>query len=175
MLQRDLYWDQDKIGFHNILWGACMAGGHVWWGSCVAGGCAWHAPPGRYYELELSLLMLYMFHFQVGGIHGRGHALQGACMVGGMCDRWGVGVCVWWGHAWQGGMCGGGHVWQGGVHGMPPPPRQILRDTVNERAVRILLECILILKLFLILGCVCVCVHVECMCVPTFFAHQSLY
>ena len=51
-----------------------------------------------------------------GGMHGRGH--------------------VWW----------GGHAWQGGVHGrapMPPSP-QILRDTVNERAVRILLERILV-------------------------------
>ena len=27
---------------------------------------------------------------------------------------------------------------------MPPPPWQILRDAVNERAVRILLECIVV-------------------------------
>ena len=27
---------------------------------------------------------------------------------------------------------------------LPPPPRRILRDAVNERAVRILLECILV-------------------------------
>ena len=57
------------------------------------------------------------------------------------------------GHAWQGGMhsrgvCmargmySRGHVWQGGMH--LPPPTQILRNTVNERAVRILLECILV-------------------------------
>ena len=51
---------------------------------------------------------------------------------------------------------GGGHVWQGGVHGRGhmhsrgcawharTAPRQILRDMVNERAVGILLECILI-------------------------------
>ena len=52
---------------------------------------------------------------------GRGHASQGgACMTGG--------TCVEGGHAWQG---EGEHAWQ------------ILRDTVNERAVRILLECIL--------------------------------
>ena len=44
---------------------------------------------------------------------------RGASMMGGMCDR---GVC----------MAGRGHAWQ------------ILRDTVNERAVRILLECILV-------------------------------
>ena len=42
------------------------------------------------------------------------------------------------GHAWQ-----GGHVWQGGMHD-GGHAWQILRDTVNERAVRILLECILV-------------------------------
>ena len=45
-------------------------------------------------------------------------------MAGGMCGSGGVygrGVCVAGGHAWQ-----------------------IPRDTVNERAVRILLECILV-------------------------------
>ena len=49
----------------------------------------------------------------------------GACMVGGVCGG---------GHAWQGGMCD--------TH----PPGQILwpRHTVNERPVRILLECILV-------------------------------
>ena len=36
------------------------------------------------------------------------------------------------GHAWQGACVGGGCAWQ------------ILRVTVNERAVRILLECILV-------------------------------
>ena len=62
-------------------------------------------------------------------------------MAGGMRD--GV-VYMVGGHAWQGGgMCGRGvhgrggvrgrgHAWQGG------------RDTFNERAVRILLECILV-------------------------------
>ena len=72
-----------------------------------------------------------------GGVHGGGLAWQGECMAGGMHGRV---------HAWQGacvvvgGMHGsGGHVWQSG-HGW-----QILRDTVNERAVRILLECILVL------------------------------
>ena len=63
---------------------------------------------------------------------GGGHAWQGgrawgACMVGGggMCGR---GACM------AGWACvvGGGRAWQ------------ILRDTVNERAVRILLECILV-------------------------------
>ena len=78
-----------------------------------------------------------------GGVcMARGHAWQ----VGGwgVCGRGAcvVGVCVAGGHAWSGacmagGVCGGGHAWQ------------ILRDTVNERAVRILLECILGLLLFL--------------------------
>ena len=63
-----------------------------------------------------------------GGVHGRGHAWQGACMAGGVCVA--------------GGVHGRGHVWQGG-HSCSPPHHQILRDTVNERAVRILLECIL--------------------------------
>ena len=65
----------------------------------------------------------------VGGMHGcGGHAwLWGVCMVVGMCMA-------------AGGMCGcrRGCAWlQGGMHG-------IQRDTVNERAVRILLECILV-------------------------------
>ena len=70
----------------------------------------------------------------MGGVHGRGVCGRWVCLAGG---------CVWqgaWmaGGAWQGvhgrrGMCGGGwHAWQ------------ILRDTVNKWAVRILLECILV-------------------------------
>ena len=58
---------------------------------------------------------------------GRGHAWQGACVAGGMCGR--GGECMARGHAWQ-----DGHVWQ------------ILQDTVNEQAVRILLECILVIN-----------------------------
>ena len=90
-----------------------------------------------------------------GGGHawqGRGHAWQGVCMAGGVHGR---------GHVWQGGMHGRGHVWQGvcvvggmcsgracvvGEHvwqGMHTP-LQILRYTINERAVSILLECILV-------------------------------
>ena len=57
-----------------------------------------------------------------GGVHGRG------CVVAGMCGRRSVcgEGCVWWGCAWH--AC----------------PQQILQDTVNEQAVRILLECILV-------------------------------
>ena len=71
---------------------------------------------------------------------------RGACMVaGGMhgCGGWGA-CMVAGGHAWQWrGVCGcGGHAWlQGGMRG-------IRQDTVNERVVPILLECILVLKSF---------------------------
>ena len=72
------------------------------------------------------------------------------------------GACMTGGHVWL----EGGHAWQegGGVHGRGAcmacacawqgacmtgavahtSPQQILRDTVNERAERILLECILV-------------------------------
>ena len=73
----------------------------------------------------------------VGGVHGRGHAWQGACVSGGhawggMHGRgcaWqggmhGRGACVAGGHAWQGACLAGGHAWQrgacmaGGMHGL---------------------------------------------------------
>ena len=47
-------------------------------------------------------------------------------------DMHGMGACMVGRHAWRGGMCGRGHA------------LQILRDTVNERAGRIILECILV-------------------------------
>ena len=60
---------------------------------------------------------------------------------------------------WQGGVWLGGHAWQGegsgresmvgGVAHMPTLPQPILRDTVNERSVRILLECILVAQMLL--------------------------
>ena len=65
-----------------------------------------------------------------GGMHG-----MGACMAGGVCGEGHVwqGGHACWGCAWQGVcMAGGGHAWQ------------ILQDTVNEQAVHILLECILV-------------------------------
>ena len=55
-------------------------------------------------------------------------ALGGACMVAqGACS------VALGGHAW---LLGGGHAWDTMAH----------RDTVNERAVRILLECILVIQ-----------------------------
>ena len=78
----------------------------------------------------------------------------GVCMVGCVFMAGGMrGSGVHGGHAWQGvggmhgrgGMCGHRvHEWRG-VHGRGD--RQILRDTGNERAVRILLECILVYAL----------------------------
>ena len=84
-------------------------------------------------------------------MHGGGHAWQGGMH--------GWGVCMAGDHAWQGGMCG----WGTGMHGRGAcvaggcmaggmrdggacMPQQILWNTVNERAVRILLECILVNK-----------------------------
>ena len=84
-----------------------------------------------------------------GGMHGRG-----ACMTGGHAQpgdmrgkgaRVARGVCMAKGCAWQEGMHGGGVVCMARGHAWPGlcPPRQILRHRINERVVRILLECIL--------------------------------
>ena len=64
----------------------------------------------------------------------------GACMAGGMYGR---GACVAGGRAWQGVCVGvhGGHAWQG-WHAWQGGAWH----TVNEQAVRILLECILVFE-----------------------------
>ena len=114
-------------------------------------------PPANKVWGKVIFLHLSVILFIGGGVHGGGHAWQwGACVAGGVhggaymvgaCMAGGMwGVCMGGmhgrGHAWQGGMCGGGacvvggHVWQ------------ILQDTVNVRAVRILLECILVIYVF---------------------------
>ena len=133
-------------GGHTWLWGVCMvARGHLWlpggvcgcWGACVvAGGYAW----------------LQGVCVVAGGacMVARGCAwLRGACMVAeGMhgCQR----ACmVAGGHAWLLGegvcMVAGWHAWLlGAVHGCKGSMHKARRDTVNERAVRILLECILV-------------------------------
>ena len=51
-----------------------------------------------------------------------------------------------WGGVHGRGVCvAEGHVWQGGMRAMHPPWQILrLRYMVNERAVRILLECILV-------------------------------
>ena len=67
-----------------------------------------------------------------------GGAWQGVCMVGGMCGR----VCAWQvGCAWQG-PCGRGICGRGCVCHARAPHYEI--RSFNARAVRILLECILV-------------------------------
>ena len=119
-----------------VALGGCMValGGCTW----LLGVCAW--------LLRGACVVAW------GGMHGcsggacvvaRGGVwlLQGACMVfsgGGACMVFAGGMHgFFWGDAWffRGGMHGFSG---GGVH-------RIRRDTVNERAVRILLECILVL------------------------------
>ena len=87
----------------------------------------------------------------LGGFEGVCMVAGRACMVAGG-HVWLLGVCVVArGCAWLlGGMHGcRGHAWLlGGMHGLwGGGVRRIRRDTVNERAVRILLECILVLLL----------------------------
>ena len=111
--------------------GACVVGGHVWQGVCLAGGVC---DGGHAWQGR---------HAWQGGMHGRGRAWQGACMAGG--------------HAWQGGMHG-----RGGMHGGGPcmPPRHHEIRSVDARAVRILLECILVLKTY----CICPNFAIQIMC-----------
>ena len=122
-------------------------GGRTWLrgGACVAaGGCAWLWGGGGHAWLQGGVRgcggMCGGGHAWSHGVHGcRGHAW----LWGVVCGGGGVvaGACmVVGGHAWlQGCVCGcGGCVWLwGGMH-------RIRRDTVNMRAVCILLECILV-------------------------------
>ena len=101
--------------------GTCMAGGHVWQRVWMVGGHAWWGA-----------CMVGGMHGR-GGVHGKvagvagGHAWKGACMEGGMHGR---------------AVHGRGH-----MH-MHASPWQIPRDMVNEWAVCILLECILVSRVF---------------------------
>ena len=106
--------------------------GYIFTGVCDSvnrGGCAWFYLGG-------------MRGFIWGGMHG---FIRGACVVlfGGVC------VVLFGGSVRgfiRGGMHGfiwGGHVWFFQFF-------RIQWDTVNERAVRILLECILVIDNFLI-------------------------
>ena len=86
--------------------------------------------------------------YKAGGMHGRGGMHGGGCVwqrayVAG-------GACVAGGRAWQGDvhgkgacMAGGWHAWKGACMA-EGCAWQILQDMVNERVVRILLECILV-------------------------------
>ena len=66
--------------------------------------------------------------------------MTGACMAGGMHG----GGMHGGGCAWQGACVAGGCAWQGACMVGVSMPQQILWDTVNEQAVCILLECILV-------------------------------
>ena len=98
--------------------GGVRDGGGVWPEECVWQGCAWWGP------------------CMVGG-HAWGD-MRGGGMHGGRR--------TWWGVVHGGGMRGrGGGMCGGGMHGMhAPPPTPDTMRSVNERAVRILLECILV-------------------------------
>ena len=110
-------------------WGACVAGGMHGWEVCMPGGHAW-----------LGGVCVPR------GVHGWGAcmALGDMCAWGRMCN-WGA--CMAGGHAWPWGVCMAG--------GMPcTPPAQYHKIwLVNERVVRILLECILVIKCFATLPC----------------------
>ena len=115
-----------STGGHAWPGGMCGWGVHGW-GACVAGGHAWEGWRGA---------CMARGHACLGGgacVAG-GHAWWGACMVR---------ACV------EGGVRGRGHAWQG-VCVTRMPPGQILRLglTVNERAVHMVLECILVYNIF---------------------------
>ena len=152
-----------------VVVGVCMvAGGMHDWGMCawlqgacmVVGGV--HGCWGGMHGYRGVEGLAWLWGGVVGGVYGcGGHAcLPGACMVGGHAwllggghGWWGEGACmvagtacvVAGGHAWLWGSVHGcrGHAWLLGVC-------WIRRDTVNEWAVRILLECILVARVILI-------------------------
>ena len=107
-----------------IVAGGCMVarGACVVMGACIVAG-------GRH-----AWLLGGWGHAWLPGVGGM-HVCWGVCMVAG-------GACMV-----PGGACvvAGGHAWlRGGVHGCRGGMHRIRRDTVNELAVRILLECILV-------------------------------
>ena len=126
--------------------GACMVEGcawwrgHTWWRGCMAkGGCVvkggMHGKGGDTWQRGLG--------WGACMVKG-GHAWwRGACMVRGVCVA--KGGCAWQrgGVVKEGDMCG-----EGGCVVCTPPLYEI--RPVNARAVRILLECILVCKFFLL-------------------------
>ena len=118
-----------------LLGGACMValGGHAW----LLGGACVVAPGG-----EACMVLQGGVRGCSGGMHG---CSGGACMVapGGACMvapgghawlLWGAYVVLFGGGVW---FYSGGHAWFFQFF-------RIQWDTVNERVVRILLECILV-------------------------------
>ena len=100
-----------------------------------------------------------------GVLHPEGSASRGSVSEGSASGR---GSCIWGMHP-----AGGLHL--GGTVEQTPSPR-ILRDTVNERTVRILLVCILVLKALTLLQVKCNAVPgYVCMMGPTlaYTEHQT--
>ena len=139
-------------GWHAwLLLGGCMValGGHAWlfWGGGVhvySGGHAWLLPGG--------------VHGCLGGMHGCSRRVY-MVAPGGMCGC-SSGACVVAPRGCvhgcsQGGVCGCS---QGGVCGCSPGGAwDMMRygDTINERVVHILLECILVVREFCCLSDQC--------------------
>ena len=137
-----------RLCFYRCLWlhAWLLRGGHAW---LLLGEHAWLLPGGHAW-----LFLGEVRGCSQGGVHGcswggmhgcsGGHVwlLRGACMValGGCVVALGGMHCCSSGHAllFPGGMCGcsggGERVWDTTRYG----------DTINERAVSILLECILV-------------------------------
>ena len=112
-------------------------------GACMAGrGCAWQEGVGGW-----DMHGCWGDAWLQGGCACLGAGVPGGAwqgdMHGGGEHAWLWGACVIArGHVWLQGVgmvVGGWHVWFGGMHG-------IRQDTVNERAVRIPLECILVIS-----------------------------
>ena len=126
-----------KLGQGNIFRSVCPHSVHRGGMRGCSGGVCMVAPQGRGLPGACVVAL-------GGGVHG---CSRGACMVARGACVVAPGGCVFCsgGCAWllQGGMCGcsGGHAWLLGGHAWDTTR---YGDTVNERAVRILLECILV-------------------------------
>ena len=110
-----------------VVGGMCVPGGmYVAGDMCSVGACVAGGMVGRHAWQGACVVGVCM----VGGVHGReGMHGRGMCMAGGMH---GTGMCV------TGGMCGRGHTWQ--------------ERWPLQRAVRILLECILVVNEYWVLN-----------------------
>ena len=91
----------------------CVAGEHAWQGGMHGRGCVWQG------GMAGGACVVGGMCCGGEGMYGRGtcmvgwHALQGACMAGGMHGR----GHAWWGACIVGGMHGKGGVHGGGMHG----------------------------------------------------------
>ena len=150
-------------GMHGCSGGVCgCSGGSAWlFGGCawLLGGCAWLLQGGW----GACVVALGGYVWLLGGRHT--WLLQGVCVVAQGGVRGCLGGCAWllWGgmHGCSGGACmvaRGGHVWllQGGrvwlLLGGHAWDMTRYGDTINERAVCILLECILVERKILVLN-----------------------